>query len=200
MLNHEDFIKRYTKLQYLSFVPEIRLFINKEKTMHNMLKQELGSDTPRPYWAQPWAGGLGLARYIIDNPDVVKGRHIVDFCSGSGIVGVAASMSGAASVTCVDNDTIALSSSLLNARANKVNIDVSETIIEGDILLAGDPEVKAGIFDIIKNTSSYIGCPARNTSYLDGFNTVTSYVIDTYELQNSTTYILSTKHLRIRGS
>ena len=165
-----------------------------------MLKQELGSDTPRPYWAQPWAGGLALSRYFIDNPNTVKDKHVIDFCSGSGIVGIAAAMSGAARVTCVDNDTIALSSSLLNARANKVNIDVSETIIEGDILLAGDPEVKAGIFDIIKNTSSYIGCPTRNTSYLDGFNTVTSYVIDTYELQNSTTYILSTKHLRIRGS
>lgn len=200
MLNHEDFIKRYTKLQYLSFVPEIRLFINKEKTMHNMLKQELGSDTPRPYWAQPWAGGLALSRYVIDNPNTVKDKHVIDFCSGSGIVGIAAAMSGAARVTCVDNDTIALSSSLLNARANKVNIGVSETIIDGDILLAGDPEVQADVFDVIKNTGSYVGCPARNTSYLDGFNTVTSYVIDTYELQNSTTYILSTKHLRIRGS
>jgi predicted nicotinamide N-methyase len=200
MLNHSDFIQKYTKLQYLSFVPEIRLFTNKEKTMHDMLKQELGNNTARPYWTQSWAGGLALSRYVIDNPDTVKNKHVIDFCSGSGIVGIAAAMSGAARVTCIDNDTIALSSSLLNARANKVSIDVSETIIEGDILLAGDPEVKAGIFDIIKNTGSYIGCPTRNKSYLDKFDTITSYVIDTEEFPNSITYILSSAHLRPRGN
>lgn len=191
MLNHEDFIRSYTKLQYLSFVPEIRLFLNKEKTLHNILKQELGSGTPRPYWSQSWAGGLALSRYVIDNPHIVENKHVIDFCSGSGIVGIAAYMAGAKRVTCADTDPLALCSSLLNARANKVIIDVSEKLIDGDIVLAGDPEVQSYIFDILRTKSSYIGCPTRNKIYLEGFDIVASYVINTAESRNDITYILN---------
>jgi predicted nicotinamide N-methyase len=174
-------ISKYTKLQYLSFVPEIRLFLNTEKFIHDILKQELGNDTPRPYWAQQWAGGLALSRYIIDNPYIVKDKHVVDFCSGSGIVGIAAAMVGAANVTCVDNDSVALEASLLNARANKVNINISETMVDGDIVLAGDPEVQPFIFDMLRKTKCYIGCPIRNENHLKGFDIVHSYIIDTEE-------------------
>jgi len=192
MLNHENFIKSYTKLQYLSFVPEIRLFLNTEKFIHDILKQELGNDTPRPYWTQQWSGGLALSRYIIDNPHIVKDKHVVDFCSGSGIVGIAAALIGAASVTCVDNDPIALSASLLNARANKVNINVSETITDGDIVVAGDPEVLPFIFDILRETECYIGCPIRNADHLKGFNNVHSYIINTEEFPDgAVTYIIN---------
>ena len=192
MLNHENFIKSYTKLQYLSFIPEIRLFLNTEKVIHDMLKQELGNKTPRPYWTQQWAGGLALSRYIIDNPDIVKDKHVVDFCSGSGIVGIAASMVGAASVVCVDNDPIALSASLLNARANKVTVNVSETIVNGDIVVAGDPEVQPFIFDALRKTNCYIGCPVRNANHLIGFDTIHSYSINTEEFpEGITTYIIN---------
>lgn len=192
MLNHENLIKSYTKLQYLSFIPEMRLFLNKETFIHNILKQELGDDAPRPYWTQTWAGGLALSRYIIDNPHIVKDKHVVDFCSGSGIVGIAAAMVGAASVTCVDNDPVALSSSLLNARANKVSIDVSETIVDGDIVLAGDPEVLPFIFDTLRETNCYIGCPVRNSAHLEGFDTLHSYNINTEEFPDGiVTYIIN---------
>ena len=116
MFNIKQFISKYTKLQYLSFVPEIRLFLNTEKFIHDILKQELGNDTPRPYWTQQWAGGLALSRYIIDNPHIVKDKHVVDFCSGSGIVGITTAMVGAANVTCIDNDPVALEASLLDVR------------------------------------------------------------------------------------
>jgi predicted nicotinamide N-methyase len=192
MLNHEDFITKYTKLQYLSFVPEIRLFLNKESIIHDMLKQELGNDTPRPYWTQQWAGGLALSRYIIDNPDIVKDKHVVDFCSGSGIVGIAAALVGAASVTCVDNDPVALSSSMLNARANKVSIKVSGTLVPGDIVLAGDPSNQTFIFDILRETECYIGCPVRNENNLKGFDIVCSYNITNEEfLDGVNTYIIN---------
>lgn len=192
MFNLDEFITNYTKLQYLEFVPEIRLFLNKERIIHNILKQELGNDTPRPYWTQTWAGGLALSRYIIDNPHIVKDKNVVDFCSGSGIVGISAAMVGAKSVTCVDNDPIALSASLLNARANKVSINASEKIVDGDIVLAGDPEVKCFIFDTLRETNCYIGCPIRNEEHLKGFDTLHSYNINTEEYPDGViTYIIN---------
>lgn len=157
-----------------------------------MLKQELGKDTPRPYWTQQWAGGLALSRYIFDNPHIVKDKHVVDYCSGSGIVGIAAAMVGAASVTCVDNDPIALSVSLLNARANKSTISVSETMVDGDVVVAGDPEVLPFIFDKLRETNCYIGCPVRNADYLIGFDTLHSYNINTKEFSDGVvTYIIN---------
>lgn len=192
MFNHENLIKSYTKLQYLSFVPEIRLFLNKEAKVHAILYQELGNDAPRPYWSQTWAGGLALSRYIIDNPHIVKGKNVVDFCSGSGIVGIAAAMAGASNVTCVDIDPIALSSCLLNARANKVNINVSKTIVDGDVVLAGDPDIHSAIFDILRKTNSYIGCPIRNENYIEDFDTLHSYNINTEEFPDGViTYIIN---------
>ncbi len=149
-----------------------------------MLMQEYGNDTPRPFWAQQWTGGLALSRYVLDNPDMVRNKHVVDFCSGSGIVGIAAAIAGATIVTCVDNDLIALSSSLLNARANKVSVSVSEKIIEGDVVLAGDPKIDSFVFDILQQTDCYIGCPVRNKDYLSGFDVVHSYNINTEEFPN----------------
>lgn len=170
----------------------MRLFLNNQRFIHKILKQELGNDTPTPYWTQQWAGGLALSRYIIDNPHIVKDKHVVDFCSGSGIVGIAAAMVGAASVTCVDNDPVALSSSLLNARANKVNISVSDTMIDGDVVLSGDPEIESYIFDILRETNCYIGCPIRNAEYLEGFDTIHSYNINTTEFPDGiVTYIIN---------
>lgn len=190
MLNYKDFIRSYTKLQCLSFVPEIRLFLNGEKTLHNILKQELGSETPRPYWSQSWAGGLALSRYIIDNPSIVQNKHIIDFCSGSGVVGIAAGFSGAKRVTCVDTDPIALCASLLNAKANGVIVDTAEQMVGGDLVLAGDPEVLPCVFDTLRNVDFYLGCPVRNKEYIQGFDVVRQFVIDTEEDSNIDTYIL----------
>ena len=182
MLNHESFIKTYTKLQYLSFVPEIRLFLNNEKRIHDMLKQELGKDTPRPYWTQQWAGGLALSRYIFDNPHIVKDKHVVDYCSGSGIVGIAAALSGATRVTCVDIDKIALSSVKLNARANKVDVAIAEDFTVAEVVLSGDPDPKPLIFDTMKTQQKvFIGCPVRKQELLVGFEPIMSYNITTDE-------------------
>src|SRR5712691_44431 len=62
-----------------------------------------GLDAP-PFWAFPWAGGQALARYVLDNPQVVRGRRVLDVASGSGLVAIAAAKAGAASVTATDID------------------------------------------------------------------------------------------------
>lgn len=97
-----------------------------------------------PYWAHAWAGGLALARYMVDRPDVVAGRHVLDLGTGGGLVAIAAALMGAASVTGIDIDAWAVSAARLNAEANGVVAnflqgDVAEVVLAGvDMILVGD--------------------------------------------------------------
>jgi predicted nicotinamide N-methyase len=70
---------------------------------------------PPPYWAFAWAGGQAVARYILDNPEIVADKRVLDFASGCGLVAIAAAKSGAASVTACDIDPFAATAIDLNA-------------------------------------------------------------------------------------
>jgi predicted nicotinamide N-methyase len=76
-------------------------------------------DAP-PFWAFPWAGGQGLARYVLDHPEAVAGRRVLDVASGSGLVAIAAAKAGARTVLATDIDEHALAAIALNAAANAV--------------------------------------------------------------------------------
>jgi predicted nicotinamide N-methyase len=115
-------------------VPEIRLF---RAMPRRGLSHFLGHGGPSPYWAYDWAGGTVLARYILDRPDAIKGRQILDLGAGSGLVAIAAAMAGAASVRAVDADPAAGVAAALNAAANAVEIEVGV----GDGLRGALPEV-----------------------------------------------------------
>jgi predicted nicotinamide N-methyase len=81
---------------------------------------------PPPFWAFPWAGGQGLARYILDHPGTVAGRSVLDIASGSGLVAIAAAKAGAAQVMASDIDPLALAVIKINAEANAVVITPSD--------------------------------------------------------------------------
>jgi len=127
-------------------VPEITLRLADEATaLWEKTEEELGeAGLPPPYWAFAWAGGQALARYVLDNPDLVAGRRVLDFASGSGIVAVAAAKSGAAAVTASEIDDFALAAIAINAAANGVAIAASgedSTALPAgrfDVVLAGD--------------------------------------------------------------
>mgnify|MGYP000492354370 CR=1 FL=1 len=95
-----------------------------------------------PYWAFAWAAGQGLAHYILESPELVKGKRVLDFGCGSGLVGIAAAKAGAESVLCCDSDPLALQASQLNAQRNNVNISIAQEWCGGiddlDCLLAAD--------------------------------------------------------------
>lgn len=98
---------------------------------------------PPPYWAWPWAGGLALARHVLDHPELVRGRTVVDIGCGCGIVAIAAALAGAASVTAIDIEIFAIEATLLNAAANGVEVDAVEADPIGtdegwDVVLVGD--------------------------------------------------------------
>lgn len=97
-----------------------------------------------PYWAFPWPGGQALARHLLDRPELVRGRRVLDFASGSGLVAIAAARAGAASVVAVDRDPSARAAIPLNAALNGVEVEVHVGDLMGDplagfeLVLAGD--------------------------------------------------------------
>ena len=77
--------------------------------MWERIERDTGQDQlPPPFWAFPWAGGQALARYLLDHPGTVTGRHVIDVASGSGLVAIAAVLAGAAAVTAYDIDPLAV--------------------------------------------------------------------------------------------
>lgn len=97
-----------------------------------------------PYWAYAWAGGLGVARYVLDNPDLVRGKHVVDFATGCGLAAIAAAKAGAARVVATEIDPMSIDAARLNAELNAVTLELALADIVGDpcrgvdVLLAGD--------------------------------------------------------------
>lgn len=97
-----------------------------------------------PYWAYHWGGGLALARYVLDHPEAVAGKRVLDLGAGSGLVGIAALKSGAASVLAADVDPYAMAALELNAAANGVVIETRLGDLtqseppEADVVLVGD--------------------------------------------------------------
>lgn len=97
-----------------------------------------------PYWAYWWAGGLALARHVLDHPEEVAGRRVLDLGAGSGMVGIAAMRAGAARVTASEIDPRARVAIALNAALNHAVIaNVVGDLTDGpvpdtDLLLAGD--------------------------------------------------------------
>jgi predicted nicotinamide N-methyase len=90
-----------------------------------------------PYWAYPWAGGIALARYLLDRPTTVKGLRVLDLGAGGGIVGIAAAKAGAREVIAADIDAYALAALDLNAAANAVAVRA----VLGDLTVAPPPAV-----------------------------------------------------------
>jgi predicted nicotinamide N-methyase len=109
------------------------------------LQHELDDrDLPPPFWAFAWLGGQALARHVLDVPDEVRGRRVLDLATGSGLCALAAARSGAARVLAVDVDPVAVQAVELNARANALHVDVAcrdlldEPPPDVDVVLAGD--------------------------------------------------------------
>ncbi len=138
------FITQHTRLVPVPSIPEIRLYTAHQATGLWRLVEAYADDPPPPYWAFPWAGGLALARHVLDRPALVAGRRILDLGAGSGLVGIAAARAGAGAVTAADIDPFALAAIPLNAKANDVTLAVAAGDMTGgpapdvDVVLVGD--------------------------------------------------------------
>jgi len=133
----DEFVRSATSLAVVPYVPEIVLSTGADP-YH--LWEQTGREPP-PFWAFPWAGGQGLARYIIEHPRVVAGKSVLDVASGSGLVAIAAAKAGARQVTATDIDACALAAIGLNSAANGVPVETRLLDLTGNPLESGDTDV-----------------------------------------------------------
>lgn len=140
------FILEHTRLQRPPHVPEIELWLADEITpIWKLTEEDLGGmGVPPPFWAFAWAGGQGVARWLLDNPDEARGREVVDFATGSGLVAIAAMKAGAAAALGADIDGFCEAAVALNAKANGVTVGfTAENLLQSpppdvDLICAGD--------------------------------------------------------------
>lgn len=154
-IDHEAFVRAHTHLRAVASVPEIRLHLAGDVVAlwERMSPDDGEAEVPLPFWACAWAGGVGLARFLLDHPHVVAGRTACDVATGSGLVAIAAAQAGALGVTAADVDPCALAAVGLNAVANGVGVaTVCGDALAGagadhDVVLIGDAFYDAQIAD-----------------------------------------------------
>ena len=139
------FILGQTVIAAPPLVPEIKLHLATEITpIWEATEATLAAmNLPPPYWAFAWAGGQALTRFLIDHPDWVKGKRVLDFAAGSGLSAIGAAKAGAAQTQAAEIDDFALAAIALNARINNVAIELVREDLIGveprwDVVLAGD--------------------------------------------------------------
>ena len=170
-----EFVRQHTRVMPVPLVPEVQLHLATEAVpIWQKTEEELGAlGLPPPFWAFAWAGGQALARYILDHPNVVKGKHVLDLASGSGLVGIAAMKAGAATVIAADIDVFACAAIALNAQLNKVDVAITaeDLLIAAplscDVILVGDlfyeKDLASLCFNFLKSSGKncLIGDPGR---------------------------------------
>lgn len=191
-----DFIQANTVVATPPLVPEIKLHLASEISpiWHATETALQVKGVPPPFWAFCWPGGQALARYVLDQPDVVRGKRVLDFAAGSGVSAIAAALAGAAHVVANDIDAYSLEAARTNARLNGVAIDVSgENLVGGgnggwDVVLAGDVcyerPMSADVTRWLRalaadGTEVLMGDPGRNFLPADGLDEVARHDVPT---------------------
>jgi len=190
------FILANTRLQAVPHAPEISLWLADEVTpIWRLTEEELGEiGLPPPFWAFAWAGGQGLARWLLDHPAEVEGKRMLDLAAGSGLVGIAAMQAGAASVLCADIDPFCGAAVALNAAANAVSMAFTDAdLLDGpppdvDVICAGDVFYEQPMAGRVlawltqaagRGTRVLVGDPLRTYFPKEGFSLLAEYAVPT---------------------
>lgn len=187
------FIRENTRVLAPSHVPELQLYLADDAVaLWELTEEQLGElGLPPPFWAFAWAGGQALARYVLDHPDIVRGKTVLDVASGSGLVAIAAMKAGAAATIAIDIDAFAAHAAILNAEMNSVQVEVSDADPVGkptqaDVILVGDlfydrdlaPRVLAWLIEQQSaGKSVLIGDPGRTYLPRDKLEQIAAYDI-----------------------
>lgn len=196
-----DFVRAHTRLAPVPFVPELRLH-QADEPIALWVQTEAGGDAqPPPFWAFAWAGGQALARYVLDRPDLVTGRSVLDLATGSGLVALAAARAGAEPVTANDIDPLSLAAAEANAEANGISLrcvegDLLETDDRYGVILAGDVfysrEMAGRVLPYLRRAAGrgslvLVGDPGRAYLPVEGLIRLASYDVPVSEALESTT-------------
>ena len=195
--NFAAFIAANTKIVSPPLVPEIKLRLATEITpiwqATETELQEIG--IPPPFWAFCWPGGQALARYVLDNPDIVRGKRVLEFAAGGAVSGIAAAVGGAAEVIANDIDAMAVAAAQTNAALNKVTLTPStenylmretpggcDVILAGDIFYEQSPAVEIEAFlrrEAASGAVVLIGDPGRKYLPIKSLQEVMRYEVPT---------------------
>lgn len=198
-----SFIRRNTALHEPPLAPEVKLHLATEIVpIWQMTEDELEkSGLPPPFWAFAWAGGQALSRYILDNPDIVRGKSVLDFGAGSGLIGIAAAKAGAKNVLSADIDNFAVEAIRINAASNGVDVQATPEDLVGvenrgwEVILVGDMCYERPLAERIETwlrrlagegVTVLIGDPGRTYLPKSGLEKLISYaVMTTRELEDT---------------
>ncbi len=194
--DHTAFIQAHTRPLPVPSLPAIQLYQADEVTPLWLLTE---ADLHRerlapPFWAFAWSGGQALGRYVLEHPEIVVGKRVLDIACGSGLVGVSARQSGAASVLCNDIDPYAGAAVALNAALNQVELAftgkdlLDAPLPDVDVILAGDICYEKPMTDAMltyfaravrQGIDVYIGDPHRSYFPKSGLRKLADYDIFT---------------------
>ena len=191
MINREGFIRANTSVLAPPLVPEVLLHLAHEAVpLWQKTEEELGEmGLPPPFWAFAWAGGQALARYVLDHPEIVRGKRVLDLASGSGLVAIAAMKAGAALVLAADIDHFAAVAIGLNAELNGVVVEATGADLLAtpadsfDVILVGDlfydKAIASRCFEWLATAQSdvLIGDPGRKYLPRDGLVKIIEYTV-----------------------
>ena len=195
------FIAAHTTLTHASLVPEIALHLATEITpiwqaSEAWLQQ---ANIEPPFWAFAWPGGQVIARHVLDNPNVVRGRRVLDFAAGCGIAAIACALAGA-QADAAEIDLMAIAAIQLNAAANGAAVttlaeDVVGSPCRWDLILCGDvcyeAPMTAHILPWLKRmaaeTEVWVADPGRAYLPTDGLTPLAEFDVPTsLELEDRT--------------
>ena len=196
------FVQRHTRLRDVDDVSGVRLHLaDAVEPIWHAVEEALGIDgAPIPFWAFAWAGGIALSRWLQEHPHEVAGRRVLDFATGSGLVGIVAASAGAADVTAVDVDPFAEAAVALNMRANGVRLTyrtrdlLDEPPPDVDVVLAADTWFEAALAErvlpwlraaSVQGSRVLIGDPGRK--YLPDPATIGFRELARYDVRTTTT-------------
>jgi len=194
--SRRSFILRHTSLRAVPGIPGLSLHLTDDVlALWRALQVETNDqETALPYWSLAWGGGLALAHYLRDHPEVVAGRRVFELAAGSGLCSIVAAQAGAAPVVANDIDPFATASIALNAKANRSRVDVSlrdvldEAPPDVDVVLAGDSwytaELAGRVLPWLRRAGSagidvLVGDPGRNHLPTDALDEVAGYDVRT---------------------
>ncbi|MDC3266441.1 50S ribosomal protein L11 methyltransferase [bacterium] len=90
--NIEDLIKEFEWRRH-PLLPELEMFCLPSK--NDNVKKSLQDNNHSWQWPYLWECGVALARWVLDNPSVVKDKLVYDVGTGQGTVAIAAKKAGA---------------------------------------------------------------------------------------------------------
>ena len=134
----ERFLDEHAPLLTVPLCPELRAFSAASLvTVWEAAEASAGTTLPSPFWAFPWPAGITLARVILDRPELVRDRSVIDMGAGGGVSSFACAMAGASHVTACDADPWAVEVAALGARRQGLALST----------LLADPAARPALLD-----------------------------------------------------